>query len=91
VFSGIDVNERFIALTGIVSTQVSVDFAGPKNWPGMCTTGNRQSPIDIITEDAVRTDLGALKFNRYDFAFASTLINTGHSGEQIDRIANPLH
>lgn len=49
----------------------------------MCTTGKRQSPIDIVTEDAIRIDLGPLKFNRYDFAFFGTLINNGHSGKQI--------
>jgi len=76
---------NFVALTGIVSAQVSRDSAGPKNWPGVCSTGSKQSPIDIITEDAVRTDLGALKFHRYDFAFSSSLINNGHSGERIDR------
>lgn len=54
---------------------------GPDNWPGMCTTGKKQSPIDIVTEDAVRFDLGALKFDRYDFAFSGMIINTGHSGK----------
>nr|XP_012234178.1 PREDICTED: carbonic anhydrase 2-like isoform X2 [Linepithema humile] len=54
---------------------------GPENWPGICTTGKKQSPIDIVTEDAIRVDLGALKFNRYDFAFHGILINNGHSVE----------
>ncbi|XP_011343981.1 carbonic anhydrase 2 isoform X2 [Ooceraea biroi] len=63
---------------------------GPKNWPGVCTTGHKQSPIDIVTEDAERTDLGALKFHRYDFAFSSTLVNTGHS-VQIILDGVPIH
>lgn len=54
---------------------------GPDNWPGICTTGKKQSPIDIVTEDATRADLGALKFERYDFAFSGTLSNNGHSGK----------
>ncbi|KAL0114660.1 hypothetical protein PUN28_011745 [Cardiocondyla obscurior] len=53
----------------------------PQNWPGVCKTGKKQSPIDIVTEDAIRTDLGALKFDRYDFAFTGTLVNNGHSVE----------
>ncbi|KYM99035.1 Carbonic anhydrase 2, partial [Cyphomyrmex costatus] len=62
----------------------------PENWPGICATGKKQSPIDIVTEDAIRIDLGALKFNRYDFAFPSTMINTGHS-VQILLDGVPLH
>lgn len=61
---------------------------GPQNWPGICTTGKKQSPIDIVTEDAIRIDLGALKFDRYDYAFIGTLTNTGHSGKQIDCITS---
>lgn len=53
---------------------------GPKHWPGLCITGNKQSPINIVTEDTIKTDLGALKFIRYDFAFSGTIINNGHSG-----------
>lgn len=49
----------------------------------MCKTGKKQSPIDIVTEDAIRMDLGALKFDRYDFAFTGALTNTGHSGKQM--------
>jgi len=58
-----------------------INNVGPKNWTGSCTTGKKQSPIDIVTDDAIRIDLGALKFNRYDFAFPSIIINTGHSGK----------
>lgn len=54
---------------------------GPNKWPGLCQTGKKQSPIDIVTEDAIRKDLGALKFIRYDFAFDGTLTNNGHSVE----------
>ncbi|KAL6259510.1 hypothetical protein P5V15_009428 [Pogonomyrmex californicus] len=63
---------------------------GPNNWPGICTTGKKQSPINIATEDAERIDLGALKFNRYDFAFSGDLINTGHS-VQIRLHGVPIH
>lgn len=58
---------------------------GPENWPGICKTGKKQSPIDIVTENAVRQDLGALKFSRYDFAFSGWVTNTGHSGKTIFR------
>jgi len=58
-----------------------INNVGPENWPGLCITGKKQSPIDIVTDDAIRIDLGALKFNRYDFAFPSIIINTGHTGK----------
>ncbi|XP_063994670.1 putative carbonic anhydrase 3 isoform X1 [Diachasmimorpha longicaudata] len=52
---------------------------GPENWGAVCTNGKHQSPIDIISEDAIKLDLGSLKFTRYDFAYEATLVNNGHS------------
>lgn len=63
---------------------------GPKSWPGICTTGKKQSPINIVTDNVIRTDLGALKFDRYDFAFSSMLINNGHT-IQIKLHGVPIH
>ncbi|XP_029672106.1 carbonic anhydrase 2-like isoform X2 [Formica exsecta] len=63
---------------------------GPKSWPEMCTTGKKQSPIDIVTEDAIRIDLGALNFDRYDFAFSGTLTNNGHT-IQVKLHGIPIH
>ncbi|KAG7187578.1 hypothetical protein KM043_016647 [Ampulex compressa] len=63
---------------------------GPSHWGGICTTGKRQSPIDIGSENAERTDLGSLKFVRYDFAFHGAITNTGHS-VQIQLYGVPIH
>ncbi|XP_072760436.1 carbonic anhydrase-like [Anoplolepis gracilipes] len=63
---------------------------GPENWPGICKTGKKQSPIDIVTEDAIKTNLGALKFDGYDLAFPATLKNNGHS-VGIDMKGVPSH
>ncbi|XP_034937782.1 putative carbonic anhydrase 3 [Chelonus insularis] len=52
---------------------------GPENWSGVCKNGNRQSPINIVTDDTVKADLGSLIFTRYDFAYTGTLTNNGHS------------
>ncbi|XP_029163002.1 carbonic anhydrase 2-like [Nylanderia fulva] len=52
---------------------------GPENWPGICTTGKKQSPINIVTKDVVKSDLGALKFDQYNLAFPATMKNDGHS------------
>ena len=54
---------------------------GPEHWPGLCMNGEKQSPINIATEDTVKIDLGELKFIRYDFAFQSKITNNGHSGK----------
>ncbi|XP_032666779.1 putative carbonic anhydrase 3 isoform X2 [Odontomachus brunneus] len=63
---------------------------GPENWTGICKTGKKQSPIDIVTDEAIRSDLGALKFDRYDFAFPGTVTNTGHS-VQVKLGGVPIH
>ncbi|KAL6427641.1 hypothetical protein ACFW04_008838 [Cataglyphis niger] len=52
---------------------------GPSNWPGICATGKKQSPIDIVTANAVKSDFAAVKFNRYNLAYPATLENNGHS------------
>lgn len=54
---------------------------GPTYWPGLCVTGKKQSPINIVTEDTINTDIGELKFIRYDFAFECKITNNGHSGK----------
>ncbi|XP_076162243.1 putative carbonic anhydrase 3 [Ptiloglossa arizonensis] len=88
----------YIILTTVIGLYVATasdDWAywgihGPKHWPGLCITGNKQSPINIVTEDTIKTDLGALKFIRYDFAFSGTIINNGHSVQiQLDGV--PIH
>ncbi|XP_043289086.1 putative carbonic anhydrase 3 isoform X2 [Venturia canescens] len=66
------------------STEGSADWSysgsnGPDHWPDVCSTGEKQSPINIMSDDAVKTDLGSLKFVRYDYAYTATLTNTGHS------------
>lgn len=54
---------------------------GPSNWPEICATGKKQSPIDIVTKNVIKSDSAALNFNRYNLAFPATLDNNGHSGK----------
>ncbi|XP_024939337.1 putative carbonic anhydrase 3 isoform X2 [Cephus cinctus] len=63
---------------------------GPNYWPGVCKKGTNQSPINIVTDDAVKTDLAPLKFIRYDFAFSANIINNGHT-VQITLNGVPIH
>ncbi|CAL1682746.1 unnamed protein product [Lasius platythorax] len=52
---------------------------GPESWPGICTTGKKQSPIDIVTKDAIELNSIPLNFSQYNLAFPATLDNNGHS------------
>lgn len=63
---------------------------GPTYWPGLCVTGKKQSPINIVTEDTFNTDIGELKFIRYDFAFECKITNNGHS-VQLQLSGVPVH
>lgn len=63
---------------------------GPDKWPGICTKGKKQSPINIETDDTVKTDLRPLKFVRYDYAFSGSVTNTGHTA-QIVLTGVPIH
>ncbi|GAB1859234.1 Carbonic anhydrase 3 isoform X1 [Camponotus japonicus] len=54
---------------------------GPENWPGICTTGKKQSPIDISTKDAIKINFGPVNFGRYDMSFYATVKNNGHTVE----------
>lgn len=52
---------------------------GPEKWSGICQTGKEQSPIDVVTENAIKKDLGDLKFVEYECQCSGTVINNGHT------------
>lgn len=52
---------------------------GPDKWPGLCQTGKYQSPIDIVLKNAVKKDLGDLKYIRYNASYSGKVINNGHT------------
>jgi carbonic anhydrase len=54
---------------------------GPESWPGICTTGKKQSPIDIVTKDAIEIlNISSLDFFYQDnLTIPATLDNNGHS------------
>ncbi|XP_068987560.1 carbonic anhydrase 6-like isoform X1 [Bombus flavifrons] len=85
----------FLHRSGLYEVTASDDWSysgdhGPEHWPGLCTTGKRQSPINIATEDIVKTDLGPLKFIRYNTGFNGKITNNGHS-VQIRLYGAPIH
>ncbi|KAK9298115.1 hypothetical protein QLX08_008438 [Tetragonisca angustula] len=85
----------FFHHTGLSEITASDDWSylgdnGPEHWPGLCMNGEKQSPINIATEDTVKIDLGELKFIRYDFAFQSKITNNGHS-VQVQLCCVPIH
>ena len=71
-----------------------ISYTNQGIWPGICTTGNRQSPINIITEDAESGDLTALKFNSlYDYPLNGEFENTCQNVEftpDSNTLASPL-
>ncbi|XP_012695242.2 carbonic anhydrase 4b [Clupea harengus] len=55
---------------------------GPLEWPEVAMTcgGRAQSPINIVTKKTLKDDrLQPLRYNGYQFAFHSDIINNGHS------------
>ncbi|XP_053989539.1 carbonic anhydrase 1-like [Hylaeus volcanicus] len=73
-----------VTVIGLYVVTASEDWAywgihGPPHWPGLCATGKKQSPINIMSEETIKADLGALKFIRYDFAATGEITNNGHA------------
>ncbi|KAH7703037.1 Protein CAH-5 [Aphelenchoides avenae] len=59
-------------------------YEHPEKWPGACTTGFRQSPVDIVPQQTVRVPIPELRFVNYDFRgpllVAANLHTAGISG-----------
>ncbi|XP_076287660.1 carbonic anhydrase 2 [Lasioglossum baleicum] len=53
----------------------------PEHWPGLCTNGKKQSPIDIVRENTVKKDLRPLEFLKYEHAATGVVANNGHTVE----------
>jgi carbonic anhydrase len=57
-------------------------FTDDENWGGMCSTGRRQSPVDLVKEAAVAGKYTGFVFQNYDTPMRSVVIvNNGHSSE----------
>lgn len=55
-----------------------------ENWGGKCSTGNRQSPIDLVKDVAVYGRFTGFQFQNYDSPMKSPIIvNNGHSSKSI--------
>ena len=62
-----------------------INYSAQEKWPGACTTGRKQSPINVITSDVkCNTSLTALQLsNEYYHKMSGTVENNGHSVEFI--------
>lgn len=54
------------------------------DWPGVCRTGKRQSPINFRPEDVDRENIGELRFH-YDCTGAFIVTGDGKSGTSVTR------
>uniref|UniRef100_A0A9J2Q540 Carbonic anhydrase n=1 Tax=Ascaris lumbricoides TaxID=6252 RepID=A0A9J2Q540_ASCLU len=52
---------------------------GPENWPGLCTHGSAQSPININIANVVAQKFDELIFQNYDKTDLVTIVNNGHT------------
>ena len=53
-----------------------------EDWGGKCSTGNRQSPIDLVKDVAVSGRYTGFQFQNYDSPMKSpTIVNNGHSSK----------
>ncbi|GAX73853.1 hypothetical protein CEUSTIGMA_g1303.t1 [Chlamydomonas eustigma] len=64
----------------------SPDTSGPYSWPGVCTVGQQQSPVNLLLSDTVH--LNSPKYKdlvfQYDAPVDANLINTGHGSMQVN-------
>lgn len=68
--------------TKIINLKFIFPFTGDENWGGMCNTGRRQSPIDLVKEAAVAGKFTGFVFQNYDTPMKSpVIVNNGHSSE----------
>jgi carbonic anhydrase len=57
-------------------------FLGPSNWPGQCSGGKSQSPIDILSEKSSKVEMEPFVFRGYkDTVKRANLANNGHTVE----------
>jgi len=56
-------------------------FSGPSAWPGICQTGQSQTPINIVTAAATPVVLGDIRFTpAYWHKIEGTYLNDGDTG-----------
>ena len=78
-FIGVFTFAAFLAVAQSKSSHI--DYLAQEKWPGVCTTGQRQSPIDVITSNVqCDTYLTSLQFStEYFQQISGTFENNGHS------------
>lgn len=53
----------------------------PEHWPGLCLSGKKQSPIDIVHKNTLKRDLRPLEFVQYERPSTGVVANNGHTVE----------
>lgn len=62
-----------------------------EDWGGICSSGKRQSPIDLVKEAAIKGEFPAFDFESYKKVMKNpTIVNNGHS-IQISAAPGPIY
>ena len=80
-FTGVFIIALILAVQSLHTKYIN--YSAQEKWPGACTSGQKQSPINVITSDVkCNTSLTALQLsNEYFQPISGTLENNGHSVE----------
>lgn len=73
------------AATLQLSDSGSWTYNAQQDWPGMCRTGKKQSPIDIRSGDVQRVNMTELRFHNYDRTGQFCVTATGNTGTFLGR------
>ena len=53
-----------------------------EDWGGICSSGKRQSPVDLAVDASVRGEFNSFIFHNYDAPMKNpNVINNGHSSK----------
>nr|CAD2126430.1 unnamed protein product [Meloidogyne enterolobii] len=52
---------------------------GPHTWGGLCKTGKKQSPVDIVTKNLKEKCYLQLSFHKYNVVGPVEVVNNGHT------------
>lgn len=65
----------------VVVASTHWSYSHIEKWPGVCSTGKLQSPINLLQKASTEKSFNAFQFNNYDKSYPVTMKNNKHSVE----------